>query len=133
MKIRKLTVRNETEILHFQLCMVFNSSIELNENEFLQDIFHLVPNLLTRSFDNQFYNQVNHGMQVTVNEAFLLIITVILNGPLNALPIQLRLSGQVWWRVESSCAAKRQSVIFYLFFSKAILMTCPNWSCNLAA
>ena len=65
-------------------------------------------------------------MQVTVNEAFLLIITVILNGPLNALPIQVRLSGQVWWRVESSCAAKRQSVIFYLFFSKAILMTCRN-------
>ena len=66
-EIRKLPVRNETEILHFQLCMVFNSRIELNEDEFLQDIFHLAPYLLARSFDNQFYNQVNHRIPVTVN------------------------------------------------------------------
>ena len=46
-----LPVRNETEILHFQLC------IELNEDEFLQDIFHLVSYLLTWPFDNQYYNQ----------------------------------------------------------------------------
>ena len=47
----------------------------------------------------------------------------------------LQLSGQVWWGVESSCAAKHNlSQLSFIsdFQHIAILMTSRNWSCNLA-